>query len=161
MEKVYLLLGTNIGDLEENLHRAIELIAAREIKINKVSRTYKTKPWGVTDQPDYLNVALEIESDLPAPELLQVFKRIEEDMGRPQTKEKWQPRVIDIDILFWGDHVVEHPDLKIPHREFFNRPFAMKILAEIAPAFTPPGSKATLQELSSEASDEGIEIHCN
>jgi 2-amino-4-hydroxy-6-hydroxymethyldihydropteridine diphosphokinase len=161
MEKVYLLLGTNIGDLEENLHRAIELIAARKIKINRVSRTYRTKPWGVTDQPDYLNVALEVESDRPASELLSVFKGIEREMGRDRTQERWQPRVIDIDIIFWGDHVVEHGDLQIPHREFFNRPFAMKILAEIAPQFTPPGSKATLKELSSGVSNEGIAIHCH
>jgi 2-amino-4-hydroxy-6-hydroxymethyldihydropteridine diphosphokinase len=161
MEKVYLLLGTNIGDLEENLHRAIELIAARKIKINRVSRTYRTKPWGVTDQPDYLNAALEVESDRPASELLSVFKGIEREMGRDRTQERWQPRVIDIDIIFWGDHVVEHGDLQIPHREFFNRPFAMKILAEIAPQFVPPGSKATLKELSSGVSNEGIAIHCH
>ena len=161
MEKVYLLLGTNIGDLEENLRQAIELIATRKIQINKVSRTYKTKPWGVSDQPDYLNVALEVESDLSASELLSAFKSIEDEMGRERTGEKWQPRVIDIDIIFWGDHVVEHDDLQIPHREFFNRPFAMKILAEIAPEFTPPGSKVTLQELSSGVSNEGIEIHCH
>ena len=161
MEKVYLLLGTNIGDREENLHQAKRLIVANKIKINKVSRTYQTKPWGVTDQPDYLNLALEVESDLSAPELLQVFKHIEQEMGRVPTPEKWQPRVIDIDIIFWGNHVVEGPDLKIPHREFFNRPFAMKILAEIAPEFIPPGSNITLKELSSRASNEGIEIHCH
>jgi 2-amino-4-hydroxy-6-hydroxymethyldihydropteridine diphosphokinase len=161
MEKVYLLLGTNIGDLEENLHRAIELIAASNIRINKISRIYKTKPWGVTDQPDYLNVALEVESDLSASELLRIFKHIEQEMGREQTSEKWQPRVIDIDIIFWGDHVVEHSDLKIPHQEFFSRPFAMKILAEIAPEFIPPGSEITLEELSSGVCNEGIEVHCS
>jgi 2-amino-4-hydroxy-6-hydroxymethyldihydropteridine diphosphokinase len=115
----------------------------------------------VTDQPDYLNVALEVESDRPASELLSIFKGVEQEMGRERTQEKWQPRVIDIDIIFWGDHVVEHEGLQIPHREFFNRPFAMKILAEIAPQFTPPGRKVTLEELSSGASNEGIEIHSN
>jgi 2-amino-4-hydroxy-6-hydroxymethyldihydropteridine diphosphokinase len=161
MEKVYLLLGSNVGDLEENLKQAIESIAARNIKIKKTSKTYKTKPWGVTGQPDYLNVALEVESDLSAPQLLKIFKTIEQEMGRISIEEKWQPRVIDIDILFWGDHVVDHPDLKIPHREFFNRPFAIKVLSDIAPDFKPPGSRKTLQELSIGTSNEGIEIHCD
>jgi 2-amino-4-hydroxy-6-hydroxymethyldihydropteridine diphosphokinase len=159
MEKVYLLLGTNVGDLEENLKRAIESIAARNIKINKISQIYKTKPWGVIDQPDYLNAALEVETDLSAPDLLRAVKTIEQEMGRKKPEEKWKPRVIDIDIVFWGNHVFEQDNLKIPHREFYNRPFAMKILSEIAPDFRPPGSERTLKELSVGVTNEGIEIH--
>ena len=82
-------------------------------------------------------------------------------MGRRTAGSRWQPRVIDVDIIFWGGHVVDLPDLKIPHREFFNRPFAIKILSEIAPDFVPPGSQHTLQELSSGVSNEGIEIYRN
>jgi 2-amino-4-hydroxy-6-hydroxymethyldihydropteridine diphosphokinase len=161
MEKSYLLLGTNIGDLEENLRRAIKSIAARNIRITKTSKTYRTKPWGVTNQPDYLNVALEVETGLSASELLTVLKSIEESMGRKRGAERWQPRLIDIDIIFWGDHVVEDDDLSIPHREFFNRPFAIKILSEIAPDFIPPGSRKTLQEISIGTNNEGIAIHCD
>jgi 2-amino-4-hydroxy-6-hydroxymethyldihydropteridine diphosphokinase len=159
MEKVYLLLGTNIGDLEENLKLAIEAISSRNIKIKKKSKIYKTKPWGLSDQPDYLNLALEVESDLTAGHLLDIFKDIEREMGRREARARWQPRVIDIDILFWGDHIVETPDLKIPHKEFFNRPFALKILTEIAPDFVPPHTGKTLQEISIGESDEGIEIY--
>lgn len=159
MEKVFLLLGTNVGDLEENLKRAIAAISSENIRITKKSKIYRTKPWGVSDQPDYLNLALEAESDLTAGQMLEILKDIERKMGRRETPERWQPRVIDIDILFWGDQVVETPDLEIPHREFFNRPFAVKILAEIAPDFAPPRSKRTLQELSIGESDEGIEIY--
>jgi len=159
MEKVYLLLGTNVGDLEENLKRAIAAISSKNIKITKKSKIYRTKPWGVSDQPDYLNLALEVESDLTARQMLEILKDIEREMGRRETRERWQPRVIDIDILFWGDHVVETPELKIPHKEFFNRPFAMRILADIAPDFAPPHSERTLQEMSIGESDEGIEIY--
>jgi 2-amino-4-hydroxy-6-hydroxymethyldihydropteridine diphosphokinase len=161
MEQVYLLLGTNVGNLEENLTHAINAIVARKIKIKRKSKIYKTKPWGALEQPDYLNLALEIESNLSAGRLLKIFKKIESDMGRRDTVQRWQPRVIDIDILFWGDHIVESAGLQIPHREFFNRPFAVKILSEIAPHFVPPGREQTLQELSTGASDEGIEIYRN
>jgi 2-amino-4-hydroxy-6-hydroxymethyldihydropteridine diphosphokinase len=159
MEKAFLLLGTNVGDLEENLKRTIAAISSKNIKITKKSKIYKTKPWGVSDQRDYLNLALEVESDLTATQMLEIFKGIEREMGRRETPERWQPRVIDIDILFWGERVVEMPDLEIPHREFFNRPFAMRILAEIAPDFVPPRSKRALQEMIIGEGDEGIEIY--
>jgi 2-amino-4-hydroxy-6-hydroxymethyldihydropteridine diphosphokinase len=159
MEKTYLLLGTNVGDLEENMARAFRAIAAQNIKILKKSKIYKTKPWGVYDQPDYLNLALEVESDFSAAELLGIFKRIESQMGRRKTKKKWQPRLIDIDILFWGKHVIDHADLKIPHEQFYNRPFAIKILSEIAPDFIPPGRKETLSELCAGEDNEGVEVY--
>jgi len=161
MEKVYLLLGTNIGNLEENLEGAITAIASQNINIIKKSKIYRTKAWGVREQPDYLNVALAAETDLPADQLLRIFKEIEAGMGRKVTQQRWQPRVIDIDIIFWGDRVVDSAGLRIPHQEFFNRPFALKILSEIAPDFVPPGKEHTLQELSTGASDEGIEIYSN
>lgn len=159
MEEIFLLLGSNIGDRKENLMRAIQAITVEPMKILKKSKIYQTKPWGVTSQPDYLNLALEVESDLSALELLKAFKRIERQMGRKRSKERWQPRVIDIDILFWGQHVVDRAVLRIPHEEFLDRPFAIKILAEIAPDFIPPGSKKTLRELSLGGRNEGIEIY--
>jgi 2-amino-4-hydroxy-6-hydroxymethyldihydropteridine diphosphokinase len=161
MENVHLLLGTNVGDLEENLARALDAIEERNLKILKKSRIYKTKAWGVAQQPDYLNLALEVATDLTPRGLLSVLKNIEAEMGRRAAKTRYEPRIIDIDIIFWGDQIVDHPDLKIPHGEFHNRPFAMKILSEIAPDFVPPGSEHNLQELSSGASNEGIEIYRN
>ena len=159
MEKAYLLLGTNVGDLEENMARALRAIAAQNIRIRKKSKIYKTKPWGVHGQADYLNLALEVESDFSAAEMLDIFKCIESQMGRKRAEKRWQPRVIDIDILFWGNHVVDRPDLKIPHEHFFNRPFAVKILAEIAPDFKPPGRKKTLSELCAGADNERVEVY--
>jgi 2-amino-4-hydroxy-6-hydroxymethyldihydropteridine diphosphokinase len=161
MDRIYLLLGTNIGDLEENLLQAMRLIDANGIRILKKSKIYRTKPWGVEDQPDFLNLALEAESGLSAIELMKKLKLIETQMGRKKTEKRWQPRLIDIDILFWGDKIVDHAELEIPHREFFNRPFAMKILSEIAPDFVPPGAKKALREQVTGECDEGVEVYRN
>lgn len=159
MNRIYLLLGTNIGDLEENLLQATRAIEANGIRILKKSKIYKTKPWGVEDQPDFLNLALEVESELSAVELVRILKLIESRMGRKKTEKRWHPRLIDIDILFWGDDVIEHAELKIPHREFFNRPFAMRILSEIAPDFKPPGAKKALKEYLVGECDERVEVY--
>lgn len=159
MDRIYLLLGTNIGHLEENLQRAIKLIEEHGIEILRKSSVYKTKPWGVSEQPDFLNLALEVRSDNSAPELLRIFKEIETQMGRERVEGKWLPRVIDIDILFMDNLVIERADLRIPHPEFFNRRFAMKILSEIAPDFRPPGTVKTLNEFLRGGSDEGIKIY--
>ena len=159
MERIYLLLGSNVGHLEENLEHAVKLIETRGIEILKKSKIYKTKPWGVSEQPDFLNLALEVRSGLSAPELLGIFKEIETQMGRQRVDGRWLPRVIDIDILFMDNLVIEQVGLRVPHREFFNRRFAMKILSEIAPDFRPPGTVKTLNECLRGESDEGIEVY--
>ena len=159
MERIYLLVGTNIGLLETNLERALILLKARSIEIIKKSRIYKTKPWGEVCQPDFLNMALEVRTDLGARELLRTLKDIEREMGRQDSAGRWQPRVIDIDILFMDDLVIDQADLTIPHKEFFNRPFAVRILSEIAPAFRPPGVDRALCEYVRKGSDEGIEVY--
>lgn len=161
MDRIYLLLGTNIGDLKENLSRAIGLIEANGIRILKKSKIYKTKPWGVEDQPDFLNLALEVESGLSAIELMRTLKLIEIQMGRKKTEKRWRPRLIDIDIIFWGDKTIAHAELEIPHRDFFNRPFAVKILSEIAPDFKPPGTTKALKEYVTGECDEGVEVYRN
>ncbi|MBE0433421.1 2-amino-4-hydroxy-6-hydroxymethyldihydropteridine diphosphokinase [candidate division WOR-3 bacterium] len=159
MERIYLLLGTNIGNLEENLERALRFIEARGIRILKKSKIYKTAPWGFSEQPDFLNLALEVASDLTPDSLLRTLKEIETQMGRIETGGRWLPRIIDVDILFMDDLVVDRADLQIPHREFFNRPFAIRILSEIAPDFQPPGRVARITDLLEGGVDEGIEIY--
>lgn len=161
MERIYLLLGTNAGDLEKNLVCALRLIEARGIRILKRSRIYRTAPWGYQEQPDFLNLALEVETDLPPAALLRALKGIEAEMGRVETGARWRPRVIDIDILFMDDLVVDRVDLQIPHREFFNRPFAIRILSEIAPDYQPPGRGQRITDLVKGGADEGIEIYRN
>jgi len=153
-------LGTNLGNLKENLQRAIREMAKDDIKILKQSKIYKTKPWGKKDQPDFLNLALEVESTLTPQELLNRLKAIEEGMKRQKT-EKWGPRIIDIDILFYENQIINEPDLTIPHPQFYNRLFAIIPMAEIAPDFIPPNSTKKIKELITGVSGEGIEIYCD
>ncbi len=160
MERIYLLLGTNLGVLEDNLKRALEEMAKTGIQVVKKSKIYKTKPWGKEDQPDFLNMAVEIETRLSARELLAKIKSIEKKMQR-ERKERWGPRIIDIDILFYGNQMINKPELTIPHPYFFERPFAIIPMQDIAPDFIPPDYKKSIKELASGVSYEGIEIYCD
>ena len=159
MKKIFLLLGTNLGELQENLECAVKNIEARGVKILKKSKVYQTKPWGVAEQPDFLNQALEVETDHSAAELLKILKDIEVQMGRDEGSGRWGPRVIDIDIIFMGNLVIDRKDLKVPHQQFFRRGFAVRILSEIAPDFRPPGSAKSLIEYARGEGNEGIQIY--
>jgi len=129
--RVYLGLGSNLGDRNANLEEAIRLlgelgaIAAR-------SHIRETEPWGVTDQPDYLNMVIALDTELPLGDLHQATKSIEVRIGR-EPGPKWGPRLIDIDILLYGDVQVETPKLTVPHPLMAERDFVMVPLAEIAP----------------------------
>lgn len=160
MNKIYLLIGTNIGNLKENLENALDQLNKNNIKIIKKSKIYKTKPWGKTDQPDFLNIAVEVETSFTPEVILKKIKGIEKKMKR-KTFEKWGPRIIDIDILFYGSSQINKPDLIIPHPQFFNRPFAIVPLADIAPDFVPPFSQKKVKELISGEMNEGIEVYHN
>ncbi len=159
MSNILLLMGTNVGTLKTNLFRAQKELEKRGIKIVKKSKIYRTKPWGNRDQPDYLNMALEVECNYTPGELFSILKTIESDMGRKKTTRRWGPRIIDIDIVFYGSQIVERKDLIIPHREVFNRPFAIKLLAEIAPNFVPPLSDKPMKDYLKGVDDEGFEIY--
>jgi 2-amino-4-hydroxy-6-hydroxymethyldihydropteridine diphosphokinase len=161
MRNIFLMLGTNLGDLQQNLECAVQSIERHGIKILKRSKLYKTKPWGVVEQPDFLNLALEVETELSGAELLMTLKKIEHEIGRRPNEQRWQSRKIDIDVLFMGDLVIDTEDLKVPHRQFFNRRFAVRILSEIAPDFRPPGTEKTLREHAGGEDDEGIQIYRN
>ncbi len=154
-------MGANLGNVKQNLLRAQNELKKRDIKIINKSKIYKTKPWGDDNQPDYLNVALEVESDYAPSELLIVLKEVESSIGREKNGRRWGPRKMDIDILFYGNQVIRRRDLIIPHKEFFNRPFAIKLLAEIAPDFIPPHSDKHLREYLNGVDDEGLEIYCD
>jgi 2-amino-4-hydroxy-6-hydroxymethyldihydropteridine diphosphokinase len=161
MEKIFLLMGTNFGDLKSNLTEALQRLAKNGILVLKKSKIYKTKSWGKINQPDFLNMALEVQCNYEPTELLHVLKKIESNMGRKNNSPRWGSRIIDIDIVFYGDRVMKKEDLIIPHKEFYNRPFALKLLAEIAPAFIPPNSDKPLKEYLKGINNEGIEIYCN
>jgi len=132
MSIAYIGIGSNLGNREENCKKAIRLMAESGIAIKKESSMYETEPWGVKDQPKFINMAVEVETDKNPEELLRILKKIEEDIGRIETS-KWGPRIIDLDILLYDDIVLDTPDLKIPHPLMFGRDFVLKPLAEIAP----------------------------
>lgn len=160
MSKIFLLLGSNIGNLKKNLLSALSEIEKQNILIIKKSRIYKTKPWGNDNQPDFLNMAIEVDCNYSPSELFKVLKRIESKMGRKKTR-RWGPRIIDVDILFYSTNIVNSKNLTIPHKEFYNRPFAIKLLAEISPDFVPPRSNKRVKDFLQGTGNEGIEIYRN
>ncbi len=126
-------LGSNIGDKPANIRKALALLEARGvIEITAVSSIYKTAPWGYLEQETFANACALARTSLDPAALLAAVKGIEADMGREETI-RWGPRLIDIDILFYGDAPLATEDLILPHKEIFNRAFVLVPLAEIAP----------------------------
>ncbi len=145
--RVHLSLGSNLGDRELNLHRALEALEADAgVVIISVSHYYETEPVGMAEQPDFLNLAVEIETELAPLELLNAVKEIEARLGRTPS-EPWGPRVMDIDIILWGQQTVMTEPLTVPHKEFRKRAFVLAPLAEIAPNAVDPVTGKTVAEL--------------
>ncbi|HMO40297.1 MAG TPA: 2-amino-4-hydroxy-6-hydroxymethyldihydropteridine diphosphokinase [Saprospiraceae bacterium] len=130
-------MGSNLGDRKENLRVARERIATELGPVQRVSSLYETPPWGITDQPDFLNQALEVRTTLEPEAVLQIILTIEQDMGR-QRLRKWGERLIDIDILLYDDLVLTSEQLTIPHPFLHQRDFVLAPLAEIAPTAIHP-----------------------
>jgi 2-amino-4-hydroxy-6-hydroxymethyldihydropteridine diphosphokinase len=153
MNTCYLLLGTNIGDRLLNLKTATEHLQKEIGNILSRSSVYSTAPWGNTDQADFLNEVLAIETFLRPEELMKKILEIEEGMGRIRT-ERNAPRIIDIDILFYNNEVIDIPDLHIPHKEIQNRRFVLIPVKEIAPQLTHPGLHKSIETLLKECPDK-------
>ena len=154
MPTIYLTLGTNLGDRLANLRAAIDAFPP-SIVHRQSSHIYETPPWGYTDQPAFLNMAVKCETDLDAASLLKRLKQIEVQIGRQQSF-RWGPRLIDMDILFYDDLVLESESLTIPHPRLHERAFVLVPLADIAPDLIHPVFQKTIAELLSTVERAGI-----
>ena len=173
--RAYLGLGSNLGQREENLAAAIQGLsggpvrsrvhppgdsaqAADAIKVLRSSAIYQTSPWGLKEQPDFLNCVLEVETQLSPEGLLACAKAVEENLGR-QPGVRYGPRLIDIDILLFGDEVVEQRDLQIPHPRLHLRAFALIPLAELEPDLVHPVINLPVGRLAEKVDgQEGVQI---
>ena len=145
MARVFLGLGTNLGDRRANLYLALRSLGAR-LRITAVSSLYDSAPVGYADQPRFSNLVCETETSAEPPALLALAKQVEHDLGRRPTV-RYGPRVIDIDILLYDDAVVTSPDLTIPHPRLAERAFVLAPLAELAPDLLVPTLGRTVAAL--------------
>ena len=152
MNAAYLLIGGNTGDRLQYLQSAVEAIEKQCGKIKKKSSIYETAAWGNENQNSFLNLALEVSTQLSAYELLDCILQIEESMGRIR-KEKYGPRIIDIDILLFNEEIIDARNLKVPHPELPNRRFALQCLREIAPNKKHPVLHKTITQILKECRD--------
>lgn len=153
MKRVFLGLGTNLGDRESHLRGALERLAAPDFRITRLSAVYQTAPVGLRSQPDFLNLVVEAETSLFPMRLLQRVARIEREMGRKRLALNG-PRNIDIDILLFGSFVVSAANLRIPHPRMAERRFVLEPLAELAPELRHPVTRQTVREMLAAAPRE-------
>lgn len=153
MAIVHIGIGSNIGDREANCRKAISMLTFRGIEIKKTSSMYKTEPWGFKDQPEFINMVMEAETSLSPDELLQTLKDIENSMGRKETI-RWGPRIIDLDILFYDDLVIDEDHLKIPHPLIQEREFVLIPMCEIAPNRIHPVLGKTILQIKKELKND-------
>ncbi len=140
MKRAWIGLGSNLGASVETLGRAFRAIDdLPETRLVARSPLYRTRPWGVTDQPDFVNAAAELETALDAPALLERLLGIEAEFGRQRSDQRWGPRVLDLDILVFGEQLIETPELQVPHPRLAERAFVLVPLAELAPGLEVPG----------------------
>ena len=156
-ERVYLALGSNLGDRLANLSRALQALSPYAA-VQRVSPVVETDPWGVLDQPDFLNQVAEAETDLPPLELLAGLKEIERTLGR-QPGVRYGPRLIDLDILLYGNVYAELPGLSLPHPRMAERAFVLVPLAALAPHALHPAAGRTIAELLQAVDARGVRTY--
>lgn len=159
MKTAFISIGSNVGDREKQIHAAIEALGARGIRVNKQSSVYSTEPVEVETQAWFLNCVVEVETELMPRRLLRTLQQIENELGRHRLVRRG-PRVIDLDILFYGSSVVRAPELEIPHPRLIHRRFMLVPLAEINAALRHPVENKTVAELLAETEDQSVVNRC-
>lgn len=157
MKTAYLSLGSNLDDRQGNLRRALELLASPEISIKRTSSVYETEPQDLRHQPWFLNLVVEIETTLFPLQLLRRIQKIERDLGRQRAVPKG-PRTIDIDIILFGNFIMETPQLQVPHPRMPARRFVLEPLAELSPELRHPVTHRTIREMLTATSGQAVKI---
>ncbi len=140
MARAYIGLGANLGPREVTLLRAVDLLASEpEIEVLAVSQLRDTDPVGNLDQPTFLNGVVAVETSVSPRELLDALLRVEQELGRVRDAERWGPRTIDLDLLAYGDEIVDEPGLRVPHPRLHERRFALEPLLDLEPELEIPG----------------------
>ena len=152
MNQAFILLGTNLGDKIANLQQAILSISANLISIVSYSDIYETAAWGNTNQDNFFNQVIEVKTELSANDLLQTLLQIEIQMGRVRN-QKWEARIIDLDILYFNHEIIDTENLKVPHPYLHVRRFTLAPLVQIAPQFLHPVFNKTNTALLENCSD--------
>ena len=155
MTTVYLALGSNVGNREENLRKALTLLAEAGVKIKNISSVYETEPVDYLDQDWFLNSVLQAETNFAPLDLLKAMREIETAMGSKKAFARG-PRLIDLDILLYGDQTIEIPELRVPHPRMLDRKFVMVPLAEIAPDLRHPSWDGSAAEMLVKSLDRSL-----
>ena len=150
MARVYIGIGSNIGNREASVKRALSMLNDRDIITVRLSSLYETEPWGIKNQPSFINAVSEMETGLSPMDLLNILRETERRLGRFFETTRWGPRVIDLDILLYDELTINEPDLKIPHPLIPERAFVLDPLYEIAPDLVNPVTGKTVSQMRDE-----------
>lgn len=158
MTRAYISLGSNMGDKVASLKQAVELLQAHEhIQVIRVSSIYDTDPVGYEDQDVFMNIVAEVETELTGEELLTVCQSIEQELKRVRVV-RWGPRTMDLDIILYGDEVIDTPILTVPHPRMHERAFVLVPLVELNAEVIHPVHRKSAEELLSENGHEGVRL---
>ncbi len=152
MIATFIALGSNLGDRVDYCVKAVSHLTDYGI-VEQVAPLYESAPYGMTEQPAFLNSVVLFKTNLAPEKLLMTLKNIEQKLGR-KNRLRWGPREIDLDIIFYGREIIQRANLRIPHPDFPNRRFVLQPLADIAPLFQPPGFNHTVEELLNALKDQ-------